>query len=327
MDLISAAEMVAHGLISNPDAIVEIRESTGDPHSGPGGRSYRVALASGLAFEVLPERGFDIGSLWYRGWPIAWRSSIPAAGPDSDPSRGGWVGRFTGGMLATCGLDNIGKPREGHGQHGSHHHTRAVDVGVRRTDAPGVILHATIANSAVFGRQVFLYREIEANADQPALTVRDTIVNNGTTREPISLLYHINFGAPFLVPGTRVDANAERRTARDDDTDWHSFPAPIDTVGETVWEHTDFADERALTTVYSPALATRAEIAWNAAVLPRCFQWIYPSRRGWALGIEPANAPLFGPDRDTSDAGATWLEPGGRIESGFTLTFRTEAPG
>lgn len=326
MDLTPEAELVAQGLISNPDAIVEIRESTSDPHSGPGGRSYRVALAGGLAFEVLPERGFDIGSLWCRGWPIAWRSSIPAAGPDSDPSRGGWVGRFTGGMLATCGLDNIGKPRDGHGQHGSHHHTRAVDVGVRRTAAPGVILHATIASSAVFGRQVFLHREIESNAGKPALTVRDTIINEGITIEPVSLLYHINFGAPFLVPGTQVNTNAKHRTARDDDTDWHSFPAPVDTIGETVWEHTDFAAAQAVTTVYSPALDTHAEIAWNSAVLPRCFQWIYPSRRGWALGIEPANAPLFGPDRDACGAGASSLEPGERIESGFTLTFRSEAP-
>lgn len=288
-------------------------------YSGPGGRSHRVSLAGGLAFEVLRERGLDIGALWYRGFPVAWRSPLRAAGPDTSAGAG-WIGRFTGGMLATCGLENIGRAREMFGQHGTHHQTRAVDVVVRRTsEPPGVLISGIVASASVFGRQVALHREITSHAGRAALTVRDTIVNEGITAEPVSLLYHLNFGAPFLAPDTRVHSSAERHTPRDDETDWQVFPKPVDTVGETVWEHTDFPGEQASTVVYSPATAAYATVTWDPAVLPRCFQWIYPSRRGWALAVEPAGAPLFGPDRELPHAGAPVLAPGEKIETGFTL--------
>ncbi|WBB78681.1 DUF4432 family protein [Micromonospora sp. WMMD882] len=327
MDAVPVTDLLTEGLIANLDAVVEIRESTGDPHSGPGGRAYRVALAGGLTFEVLPERGLDLGSLWYRGYPVAWRSPLPAAGPAATPDGPGWNGHFTGGMLATCGLDNIGRARDGHSQHGAHHNTRAVDVAVRRLAPAGVLVSGTVASAAVFGRQVHLRREIESHADRPSLTVRDTIRNEGLTTEPVSLLYHLNFGAPFLAPGARVTTTGARHTPRDDDgTDWRTFPKPVDTVGETVWEHTGYATGPASATVWSPALRAYAEVSWDGDVLPRCFQWIYPSRRGWALAVEPANAPMFGPDRAGPHAGAPLLAPGDTVETGFTLTVREGTP-
>ncbi|MEV4816097.1 DUF4432 family protein [Micromonospora tulbaghiae] len=326
MDIASVSELFEHGLVSDPDAVVEIRESIGDPHSGPGGRSYRVCLAGGLAFEVLLERGLDIGALWCRGLPVAWRSPLRAAGPDT-AAAGGWVGRFTGGMLATCGLDNIGRARDTYGQHGTHHQTRAVDVVVRRTTAPaGVVISGTVPSASVFGRQLLLHREISSTAGRAAVTVRDTIVNEGITAEAVSLLYHLNFGAPFLTPGVRVRAPAERHIPRDDDLDWQVFPQPLDAVGEVVWEHAGFDGQSAGVVVHSPAVGMYAEVTWDAAVLPRCFQWIYPARRGWALAVEPANAPLFGPDRELPHAGAPVLAPGGRIEAGFTLALHDEKP-
>jgi len=43
------------------------------------------------------------------------------------------------------------------------------------------------------------------------------------------------------------------------------------------------------------------------------------------LGIEPTNAPLFGPDREGAGAGAPVLEPGEQLLTGFTLSFRPSA--
>ncbi|HEY3410756.1 MAG TPA: DUF4432 family protein, partial [Propionicimonas sp.] len=126
----SATALMRERFVALADAVAEVREQVGDPHSGAGGRSIRVSLYGGLTFEVLPERGLDIGSLWYAGSPIAWRSALPAAGPLAGPDGQGWIGSFTGGMLATCGLDNIGPARDGYGLHGSHHSVRAVDVAV-----------------------------------------------------------------------------------------------------------------------------------------------------------------------------------------------------
>jgi hypothetical protein len=91
-----------------------------------------------------------------------------------------------------------------------------------------------------------------------------------------------------------------------------------------VWEHADLrcdASGRAAAAVRSAGLGVDATVTWDGEVLPRCFQWVYPTTRGWALGIEPANAPLFGPDREGAHAGAPLLEPGAHLDSGFALTL------
>ena len=324
---IRATELLASGFVSRPEALSEVRETVGDPHSGPGGRAYRVTLCGGLSFDVLPERGLDLGSLWHRGYPIAWRSPLAAPGPTAGSAKDGWIGRFGGGMLATCGLDNIGPARGDHGLHGSHHATRATDVVIERTADAGVVISGVVDSAQVFGRQVYLHRRIEARADVAEIRVRDRIVNEGSTAEPVALLYHLNFGAPFLMPGTGIDVPAGAHVPRQrlaHVPSWRLVPESTETVVEAVWEHSVLAVDaagRAAATVTSTALGVQAIVSWDPEALPRCFEWVYPTRRGWALGIEPANAPLFGPDRGGEHAGAPMLKAGAELESGFVLAL------
>jgi hypothetical protein len=322
---IRSADLLAQGLVSRPDAIAEIRELVGDPRSGPNARAYRLTLAGGLSLEVLPERGLDLGSLWFANYPIAWRSPLGMRGAHADPAAEGWIGSFGGGMLVTCGLDNIGPAREGMGLHGSHHATAAVDVAVCRTAAGGVTLEGVVDSAKVFGRQVYLHRRIDVAPDEGELSVSDRVVNEGTTPAAAPILYHLNFGAPFLMPASEIEVAAARHTPREDTSarfDWRTYPEPSTDVVEAVWEHSRLvADENgnARARVRSETLGLVATITWKAAALPRCLEWLYPAVKGWALGIEPANAPIFGPERSAPHAGAPVLEPGHEQETGFTL--------
>ncbi|MGZ4391857.1 MAG: DUF4432 family protein [Gaiellaceae bacterium] len=322
-----SADLLAQGLVSRPDAIAEIRRIVDDPRSGPNGRAYRITVAGGVSVEVLPDRGLDLGSLWFANYPIAWRSPLEVRGAHIDPAGEGWIGRFGGGMLVTCGLDNIGPGREGMGLHGSHHSTVAADVAVRRTAAGGVVVEGVVDSAKVFGRQVYLHRRITVVPDHAELNVSDRVVNEGTTPAAVPILYHLNFGAPFLMPGAQIEMSADRHIAREDTSarfDWTSYPRPTTEVVEAVWEHTQLiADEdgNARARVRSDPLGLTAKVTWNAGALPRCLEWLYPTMKGWALGIEPANAPIFGPDRSGPNAGAPVLEPGQQQETGFTLTL------
>ena len=320
----TAAQLVAAGYIGSTDALVQIRELAGDPHSGSGGRAYAVTLAGGLAFEVLPDRGLDIGAAWYAGQPIGWRS--PLGSPGLAPTPSDWLGRFGGGLLVTCGLDNIGSPRGAYGQHGSHHDTRAHDVSVERVTEPdrlGVRISGTIDSVEVFGRRVRTYRTITAYADDPAVHISDRVVNEGAWPATVALLYHVNFGAPLVLPGTTIAVDAEEHQARDpqEAVGWQSFPGVSDELGEEVWEHRGLrtVDGIATASVTSPT-GLAADVSWGADELPRLLEWIFPPRHTWALGIEPANAPIFGPDRDTPDAGIPILAPGESLTT--TLTVR-----
>jgi hypothetical protein len=320
-------DLLAQGLVSRPDAVAEIREIIGDPRSGRNAVGYRITVAGGVSVEVLPERGLDLGSLWFANYPIAWRSPLEIRGAHADPAGEGWIGRFGGGMLVTCGLDNIGPAREGMGLHGSHHGTAAVDVAVRRTAEGGVTIEGAVDSAKVFGRQVYLYRRIDVAPDHGEVSVSDRVVNEGTTPAAVPILYHLNFGAPFLMPAAQIEVAADRHTPREDTSErfgWTSYPQPTTEVVEAVWEHTRLVageDESARAGVRSDALGLTATITWNARALPRCLEWLYPTVKGWALGIEPANAPIFGPERSAPNAGAPVLEPGDEQETGFTLSL------
>ena len=316
--------LLAQGLVARADAIAEIREEVGDPRSGPGGRAWRVTMLGGVSVEILPERGLDLGSLWFDNVPYAWRSALGPRGAARDPRGEGWIGRFGGGALATCGIDNIGPARDGLGLHGSHHLTPAEDVAIVREPAGDVRVTGVIDSSSVFGRRVEVHREVRIRLGVPRVEVTDRIVNSGTVPVPIPVLYHVNLGAPLVLPGTRVEVRASRHEPRDPAAaavPWESYPVPTEDVGEAVWEHTGLEnDDAGVARVRVAAPDGRvATVEWRVAEQPRCVQWIYPTRGGWVLGIEPTNAPLFGPDRTGPAAGAPMLEPGLTATTGVTL--------
>lgn len=324
-------DLLSVGYLGATDAIVQIREQVGDPHSGSGGRAWAFTLAGGLVFEVLPERGLDIGATWFAGQPVAWRAAFGNPGPTTSTTE--WIGRFGGGLLVTCGLENIGVARGDLSQHGTHHDTRAHDVAVRRiTDSdgnPGVEISGTIDSLQIFGRRVRLHRTITSFVDDPAIHIADRIVNEGAWDASVAMLYHINFGAPLVLPGTRVEVDASKHEIRepsDAADDWTTYPDVVDRPIEAVWVHRGLAavDGCASARVISPA-GTTAEVSWDAAELPELVQWVFPARDSWALGIEPANAPMWGPVRDAEGAGMRVLAPGEEFTANITIRLSSAA--
>ncbi|RJF43922.1 DUF4432 family protein [Actinomyces sp. 2119] len=316
---LSARELLAAGLVAQPDAVAEVREEVRDPRSGPGSRALRVTTLGGVSVEVLPDRGLDLGSLWFNSIPVSWRSALGPRGGAVDPADEGWIGRFGGGLLVTSGVDHIGPPEQGHGLHGTHHLTPASDVAVRRLDDGSVEVSGAIDSSVVFGRHVLVKRKITVGVDRPRVEVRDTIRNTGPVPAAVPILYHSNLGAPLVLPGTRVEVPGSTRTPRTPEAErlgWQAFPEPTDEVIEGVWEHTGFAPGAVQAVVTAPEDAVRLTMSWDGAELPRCMQWVHPTRGGWVLGVEPASAPLFGPDRSGEHLGAPVLEPGQERASG-----------
>ena len=324
-----AGELLRSGQVTRLDALAEVRDSV----DTDGSRVIDVRLAGGLSFEVLPQRGLDIGSVWHLGSPVSWRSALPIAdNNDTNPSSG-FLSRFTGGMLVTCGLENIGAARDGRPMHGSHHRTPAADVRCEREldgDDIVVTVSGLIGSMELFGRRVTMERRIVSRTGTPRLDVLDRIRNEGYQPAPVALLYHVNFGAPFLDEGTSIEVDtAELDTAAAgasevrpqcesvDVSHARSFPAPVEILAESVF---DYVSPSGRATVI-PRHGGRAIIEWDVANLPRLFQWVWPAKGGWALGIEPSNSPLIGDERELMHAGAPLLEPGSTIETGFSLTL------
>lgn len=316
-----AAELLADGVLGRRDAVVSVTEWHGQPGSGEAERLLRTRIMRGLDVDVIPSRGFDIGDVSFRGIPLSWFSPIRDARALANPTGAQWASRFNGGLVTTCGLNNFGPARGNEGLHGNFSHLPARDVSWQ-TFIEGaetrIELTATIDSVQLFGPSFTLERHITStlSADQVAtLRVRDIVTNIGTEPAPVSALYHLNFGAPLVVPGTSVTVNAATVTMREPCDLVPSprvIPAVTSVLTEAVFEHSGLepdADGFGEANIRNEDLGVDVTVRWKLSGLPRLLQWVFPTRDRWALGIEPANAPLFGPDRDGVQAGAPSLAP------------------
>ncbi len=315
----SVGALIDAGLIGNIAALADVEELR--DHAGR--RVLRIRLFDGWDFDILCDRGLDIGAAWWRSRPIAWRSPI-----SGDPGAGAtWAQRFLGGLVTTCGPGNIGQPRDGLGLHGTHSLTPAVDVRWfrrRRGDDIEVRVTGAIEDALLFGRRVRVERVIVAATSDHTIEIRDTITNIGVTDEPIAWLYHVNIGAPTLVPGSTVTAPSGRwvtREVTESVRDPSVIPPVLNGSEETVFEHLELESqsEWSEAVVCSPE-GSGVAISWTAASLPRLYQWVLPERGAWALGVEPANAPLWGPERADPESVAPRLAPGAEIVTGVRVT-------
>ncbi|MFE6970387.1 DUF4432 family protein [Isoptericola sp. NPDC057653] len=325
------------GRAALPDALASVDEAV----TAGGERALVVRVAGGLSVDVLPDRGLDLGAAWWAGVPLAWRSPHPR---DPGPGRG-WEDRFLGGLLATCGPDNIGAPRGGSGQHGTHHLTPAHDVRWwRERDGGGaggeveVHVSGSVAHSTLYGARVVVDREVVVATGRPWVEVRDVVRNVGDAPVGVPLLYHVNLGAAVLAPGSRLVADADEPVPAEPllaGRDAVTFPAPAPGAAYVVAEHPGVRSTggRARAVVRPTAMPAadghpdpEVVVEWRSATMPRLYSWAWPAAGSWVLGVEPANAPLLGPERDGPHGGAPVLEPGASWDCGVRIGVGTPGP-
>ncbi|NCT90449.1 DUF4432 family protein [Cellulomonas sp. APG4] len=308
-------DLLEDGRVALPEALASVEELT----RTDGRRTIAVRLAGGLAFEVLPDRGLDLGATWWGVTPLAWRSMHPV-----DPGPGhGWESRFLGGLLATCGPDNIGPPRDGAGQHGTHHLTPATDVHWSRRTRDGdveVSIRGVVAHTTFDGPRLVVEREVLASTGTSAVEVRDVVRNVGELAVGVPLLYHVNLGAPLLRPGSSLVVDADDVVLREPlppGRDPLVTPGPATGLAPVVAEHRGLRSPRAV--LRGDADHPDVVVTWSGDSLPRLCTWSWPARGAYVLGVEPTNAPLFGPERDTPHAGAPVLAPGASWRTGVRI--------
>ena len=326
----SAGQLLDLGLVGREAAVADVRERT-DASAGGVGRVLDVRVMGGIDLEVWPDRGLDIGPAWYRGTPLAWTSPVPC-GASLDVTRGAdWLGRFRGGLVTTCGTDNVGPATARSGLHGRHSHLPATDVRhstSRDGDAVVCRVTGTIEDVSMFGRRVLVHRTIETRTDSPLVLLRDLVENVGWTATAVPVLYHVNLGAPLVRPGTRVRCASERTQEREPAPwvpDPTLLPEPLDGPEEAVFEHVRprAEDGWGRVEVGHPDDDLTAVVRWSVASLPRLYQWVWPARRGWGLGIEPSNAALSGPEQQAPGSGAPLLVAGASVTTEVSVSLPT----
>jgi uncharacterized protein DUF4432 len=255
-----------------------------------------VHVLRGIELRLHPRRGLDVGAAWFRGLPLAW---IAAAG-EGGAEAASWRDAWGGGLVTTCGLDNVGAPSEGIGLHGTYTFLPARDVANERSLSE-VVVRGTVDEP----RGLRVERTIRTAVGAGRVELVDATVN--TSEKPLEapLLYHVNLGWPLWDTGARVETDAGEVRPRDEDAaphDWRAAPEPAP-APERVWEHVGAT--RAV--VVNQRLALRVTIESD---LPRLWQWVDPAPGVYALGIEPANCSVLGRAHDRAEGRLPFLRPG-----------------
>ena len=201
--------------------------------------------------------------------------------------------RFEGGMLYTCGLDNVGGMRDGNPVHGSLHNIPAEIVRAECNDE-GIVVEAIIRDTALFGKNLVLRRRIYSAIGSESLRLEDTLVNEGYRTENYCVLYHVNFGYPLLDEGARIVAdvaNCDPRTdwARENEATVCEITEPLPEQKETCYFLT-FNKPRI--SLINDKLGKSVTLSYSGDTLPHFVEWKSMACGTYALGFEPTTTEL-----------------------------------
>lgn len=291
--------------------LADIRLLQMDDGPGRGQRLLQCRNAVGVTIEIAVDRGFDIASLLWRGVNIGWNSANALPWPlnSADAENGVGFYRNFDGFIVTCGLDHIGGAREGDASHFIHKHRKQVyyplhgRISAQRAtissyginwecDVPEIWAEAVIRQSSVFGENLVLHRRIKLDVFSGKIRIDDKVENRGFRPTPHAILYHVNFGYPFLNENIRlsgdIDAglmhtfNAEDKRADDDYVDYfQEFPLKSDRDLVTVGlQNKSFAGD------------VNLKMSFSCQSLPKFGIWRAFQSGVYALGLEPTNPQI-----------------------------------
>jgi Domain of unknown function (DUF4432) len=204
-----------------------------------GGRRDGVDLLvvdnGALRFSVVPTRGMGLWKGFFQGNYLGWESPItdgpvhPALVNLAAAGGLGWLEGFDE-LMARCGLENNGAPfvvtstgadgsehRTTFGLHGRIANIPASYVAVHVDPDPPheITVEGHVEEVRLFGPQLRLETRYATVPGSNRLTVRDEVVNLKDQAAGFQLLYHWNFGPPFLDDGARFAAPIRSMAPRD----------------------------------------------------------------------------------------------------------------
>ncbi len=327
-------------------------------------RTLRGGLADGvdvvevnngaLCFSVLPTRGMGIWRGEYRGLFLGWKS--PARGPVhpkfvnlADRDGLGWLAGFDE-LIVRCGLNSNGPPvtdtlidNNGNAMkarlplHGRIANLPAcrVEVEVRGDE---LTVSGVVEESALFTPSLRLETRITTRAGSNALTIVDEVTNPQGVDGELQLLYHCNFGRPFLEGGAQLLAPSREVAPRDpraaeDVSTYRVYRDPTPGYAEQVYWHELAGDGEGhtLAALRNCAGDKAVVLRFNRHDLPHFTQWKNTAAEsdGYVTGLEPATNFTNPKPFERSNGRVVRLGPGNIYRATLTMEVldSTEAVG
>ena len=232
---------------------------------------------------VVKDHALDIAHASFCGTGVAFVSRNGLA-----TARDTFVKSFEGGLIYTCGLDGVSNCESGVYTHGTFHGTVAENVSFV-VERGAVVIKGDIPLTGLFSDELVVHREVRV--EKCGVSVADNIENTRGVSAEYCLLYHCNFGAPFLEAGGEVSIDYLSREgltqlARDKESEASAITAPVPADVETVYYHTVAKGEAKY---INHRLGLAAAVSYDEKKLPVLLEWKSMAEDDYALGLEPAS--------------------------------------
>lgn len=268
-----------------------------------GMRVAEVYTGSGFRFQVLIDRGLDIGAADYNGMALAWLHPALGTSAHYEPEMYGWGRTWGGGLVTTCGLTHFGQPEvdgaDTLGLHGRISHIPGERVSVSEMwqgDEYVLSIQGQVRQAVLGGEHLLLTRRISTRLGATSLVIEDTVRNDGYRPAPHMVLYHCNFGFPVVSPDSELRIDHEEVRPRDPAAarglaDHHRFETPQLDYPEQVFFHKVRVDAEGFSqaAIVNPTLKFGGYVRWRAAELPCMGQWKQMTAGEYVCGLEPGN--------------------------------------
>lgn len=260
-----------------------------------------------LKLWLLPQRGMGIWKAWLDGFEIGWQAPIrgpvnPRYVPVAEPGGLGWLDGFDE-LLCRCGIESNGAPEfDARGILRYPLHGRIANLPAHHVDAQidavtgEIAITGDIDEARLHAQKLRLHSALYSAAYSSTIRVRDRITNMSARPGSCQMLYHINFGAPLLDPGSRIHAPVRTLVPRTSHaaaavSEWDRIGAPDAQFEEQVYFIDLLADEQGQTQVllHNASGERGVSLHFNRSQLPCFTLWKNTAALadGYVVGLEP----------------------------------------
>jgi hypothetical protein len=295
--------------LGNIDQLAGVRFERVEGGSAAGSRLLHVWNAAGLSFTVQPDKCLDLYDCSFRGVNLAFHSKNGMTAPGRFlPEASAFFSYWSGGMLATCGLGNVGgadvsdplDPQPIHGRIG-YAAAEALSADAFWQGEDYVLsVSGRMRESRLYGRNLELHRQIRTTLFSREIEITDTVTNLSDAPEPVFLLYHFNFGYPLLDETSRFFGPRSEITpgSSDGERDHLSMHAPVDAAPQQTFLHKPFEQGEVTAGIVNPARKLAAYLRYDTRALPYLLEWKCLKSHDYVLAAEPTNCPANNRETD-----------------------------
>lgn len=262
-----------------------------------------------MRFLVMGDKALDVAELEYKGMTLSFTSKPGLNGRNHFDTNGEEAIRsIMGGLFFTCGLQNICGPVEVNGNdHPMHGRIRTTPAEHLCSDAYWdgdeyiLEVQGEMREGHLFGTNLVLRRTIRSVFGSGKIEIIDEVENQTAEEADLMLMYHCNFGYPFLRPGTRLvlpskAVRGREEWSQDHLSQWETIGAPIDGETEYVYLHELAGDENnhSFAAIVNDELGFGVRLDFDRNVQPYFMEWMSMKTGDYVIGLEPSNSIVYG---------------------------------